>query len=365
MNQIAPIRTSNQIYLYSKDANREYGSNTEKNSNLRFYLDQQIHLGFDDYKLEVSLVSFNCPVSWGNVDLYNNKITYNGNTQTIPVGDYNISDLCSTLSTTFSNLTFTFNDITRKTSIFIDSNVYTVGNNETFTINSTSYTIPSGTYTTFSSLQTAVNSVMPTNFSVSNNILGTAFLNMYINGPNTEFTFSSTSQILNYFGFTNFTDGNTYTSTLKVIGSSNYQVIEANLEIENQPQYFSGNIYEKLGFSSTQNIIYKSFQSNDANDITITSNNIFDLSGYPHLVILSNFNTKNISSYTKRPTKILAHIPIENSHYISFHGTGFKFLTNDKDIHYIDIILLDPDHNEIDMRGTHFSLTLQLDYLPI
>ena len=35
MSQV-PVKTSQQIFLWSKDADREYSADTEKNSNLRF-----------------------------------------------------------------------------------------------------------------------------------------------------------------------------------------------------------------------------------------------------------------------------------------------------------------------------------------
>ena len=360
-----PIRSSNQIYLHSKDASREYGTDTEKNSDLRFYLDTPIRVG-SQYKLEVSLVSFNSPVSWGNINEYNNTFTWNGNSITIDTGDYNIADICTTLTNHFTPLSFTFNQITSKLSIEISENYYTVPSGETFTIDGNSYTIPSGSYTSTLALRAAIESVMPANFGIHYTILSTNYNNFYIHGPNTQFTFSTNSKVFNYLGFTGFTDGQDYISSLKVVGSSNYQVIESNFDITELPQYFSGTLFETLGLTSSESIVYVSYLNTSANANTIvTGSNIFDLSGSPYVVLISNFNTRNISSHRKKRTKILAHIPVENNHYISFHGTGFKFLSDVSDVHYIDIILLDPEHNPINMRGSHFSLTLQFDYIPL
>ena len=355
------VKSSFQIYLHSKDKDRSY--NGDLNSKLRFYLDNPIHIDTTKFTLEMSLISFMCPIVWGNVNENNNTLTVNGNTIVLPVGNYNIDDVCNALNTHYNNLTFTFNEITNKITLEVSSNEYVVGNEETFSINGVLYNIPAGTYANWSDLLTAVQSVLPANFTLSFNILGTIYNNLYLYTGD-PFTFQTNSPVFNYLGFTNFTNNEVHNSVPTAFGSNNFPAIESNLEKFNIPNYISGTLFDALGFTNTQSIVYRSFSPSALSNF-LTSEHNFDFSGYPYIVLASNFNTQNISSYKKRRTKILAHIPIENPHYISFHNTGFKFLLNESDIHYIDIELLNPDHLPIDMKQSEFSLTLQLDFLPV
>ena len=362
-----PVRSSNQIYLHSSDADFEFGDDQNKNYKLRFNLDQPIHVG-PEYKLEVSLLQFNSPVSWGNMTDHNNTFTINGNTLNLNTGDYNIDEIVSALNTKFNPaVSFSYNLNTSKITFDITENYYTVPSGQTFTFNGTEYTIPAGNYTSTSALAAAIDNAAASNFHL-NWYIGTTNTQspnqrFFLSGP-TDFTFSTSSKIFEYFGFT-FSDNEVYTaSTVNMSDGTPHAIIEATLEKNQLPQYLSGTMLKTLGI--TTSTVYVRHDNTSANTGTVTiATNIFDLSGYPYLVINSNFNTRNISSHRKRRTKVLAVVPIENNSYVSFHGTGFRFLSDLQDIFHIDIEILTPDHQPVNFRGAEFSLTLQFDYLPI
>lgn len=237
------VRSVRQIFLNSKDKDENYSSNTNFNSNMRFYLNQPIHIP-PNYNLSVALINFQCPISWGNINSYNNTLTINGNTQTVDTGNYNITELIDELNTKFTGIA----------------------------------------------------------------------------------------------SFTN--DSNTNKTTITITSSQN-------------PNTLEGSMLEVLGF----------YFYTPTNNSVIESDGICDLAGFRYLVLRTNFHTKNVSSFSKRPMNILAHIPINNDDYLSYVQTDNKFLVNNKDVNFIDIMLQTPDHKDINLRGVHFSLTLELDFI--
>ena len=56
------VRSVRQIFLNSKDKDENYSSNINFNSNMRFYLNQPIHIP-PNYNLSVALINFQCPIS--------------------------------------------------------------------------------------------------------------------------------------------------------------------------------------------------------------------------------------------------------------------------------------------------------------
>lgn len=130
-------------------------------------------------------------------------------------------------------------------------------------------------------------------------------------------------------------------------GSSTEQVL---LTLYNY-QYVEGSLLDYLGFSSLTN----------QTSLILTSPYVVDLSGYSHLIVRTNFNTKNISSKNKKRGNILAHIPIESVSYIVYqNNTGFGQYVDDKNVSFIDIQVQNPDNEYIDFKNRYFNLVLEI-----
>lgn len=345
------VRTRRQIYLNSKDKDEDYSSNSTFNSNMRFYLNQPIHIP-PEYNLAVSLINFQCPISWGNINNYNDTLTINGNTQTVNTGNYNITELIDELNTKFTNkATFANDENTNRTIIIRTSSSYTV-NNESFTLNSTIINLTNGTYTE-TELLTEISNQIPTGyfFEYVNNVY--QFRTSIPSSFNESDLFTlEICPALTFLGFLN----NKYTSVYEETSPVGIPTPITNYTITASPNapynVVSNSMLNTLGFTN--------FSPNTTP--TIISNGICDMSGFPYLVLRTNFHTKNVSSFSKRPMNILAHIPINNDDYLSYEQGDSEFLVNNKDINFIDIILQTPDHKDIDLRGINFSLTLEINF---
>lgn len=91
--------------------------------------------------------------------------------------------------------------------------------------------------------------------------------------------------------------------------------------------------------------------------------NVVDLGGTRSVFVKTNLSTQCIDSFHKGRSNILAKIPVlvENGQILQYNASSFKTSITDTHINVIEIFLLDEDHNELNLNGLDWSLTLQFD----
>ena len=115
---------------------------------------------------------------------------------------------------------------------------------------------------------------------------------------------------------------------------------------------------EPLGFEP--NKIYSSVSG------TISAPNCVNMSGLRSINIhMDNLNTKNISSFTKSSSTIIANVPIDvNSMGIVSYNLScdYEIPVPISSIDYINLMLRDNQNNLIQNNGIHWSVTLKFSY---
>ena len=87
MNQYLETRESLQLILDSQNAN-EY-VNGSMNSAVKFYLNDAIKMRQGISQITMSVISFQCPISWYLINSTNNTLVINSVTYTLTPGNYN------------------------------------------------------------------------------------------------------------------------------------------------------------------------------------------------------------------------------------------------------------------------------------
>ena len=81
---------------------------------------------------------------------------------------------------------------------------------------------------------------------------------------------------------------------------------------------------------------------------------------------MANLNTKNIDSFNKSNSPIIASVPVNSPPggvLIYEKKYSFDFLIQERVIDHIDIELMDDLENYVDLNNQHFNLTLQFTIL--
>jgi hypothetical protein len=102
-------RPTIEIYLSSEHAQKR----TDFVDDCEWQLERSI-VAPDSMAMYIRVISFICPVSWFNVSIHYNTIIINDITFNLEEGDYSVKQLCSTLSTLVSGVTFDYNCINKK-----------------------------------------------------------------------------------------------------------------------------------------------------------------------------------------------------------------------------------------------------------
>ena len=91
--------------------------------------------------------------------------------------------------------------------------------------------------------------------------------------------------------------------------------------------------------------------------------NVVDLGGTRSVFIKTNLATQCMDSFHKGRSNILAKIPVlvENGQILQYNASAFKTSIQDHYINVVEVFLLDEDHNELNLNGLDWSLTLQFD----
>lgn len=186
-----------------------------------------------------------------------------------------------------------------------------------------------------------------------------------------------------------FTDDRTYLTTV-VIPFGNYDASSLINFIDNflthlipDLEITLDNITNKFTFSSATIPFTISgsrssigevmgFDSNDYSTTYDTANTLTmpfccNFSGLNNMnVQLLNMNTRNIDSYNKSNSPIIASIPInapQSGVVIYEKKFDFAFDVNEETTDYLQIRLVDDLQNEIDLNNQHFNITIQFDKL--
>jgi hypothetical protein len=120
----------------------------------------------------------------------------------------------------------------------------------------------------------------------------------------------------------------------------------------------STGLAEPLGFEPN-----KSYSSITG---TISAPNCVNMSGLRSINIhMDNLNTKNISSFTKSSSTIIANVPVDvNSMGIVSYNLScdYEVPVPISSIDYINLMLRDNQNNLIQNNGIHWSVTLKFSY---
>lgn len=122
--------SSTKIFLSSNGSNLVYNSTT-LNTDISFYFQPLLLSNSDRSHFVIGLEQASIPVSINMVNATNNTLTINGNSYSIPAGNYTISDIITLLNAYFTtfNVTFAYNANTNL--------ITTTATAGSFTINST------------------------------------------------------------------------------------------------------------------------------------------------------------------------------------------------------------------------------------
>jgi hypothetical protein len=120
----------------------------------------------------------------------------------------------------------------------------------------------------------------------------------------------------------------------------------------------SNNLFEALGFA--KGVTYSSTSK------SITSPNCVNMSGLRNLNIhLDNVTTKNITSFTKSASTIIASIPVDvnSGGILSYNlSSDYEIPVPISNLDYINILLKDDLGNFIQNNGIHWGVTLKFSY---
>jgi hypothetical protein len=120
----------------------------------------------------------------------------------------------------------------------------------------------------------------------------------------------------------------------------------------------SNNLFEALGFA--KGVTYSSSSK------SITSPNCVNMSGLRNLNIhLDNLTTKNITSFTKSASTIIASVPVDvnSGGVLSYNlSSEYEIPVPVSNIDYINILLKDDLGNFIQNNGIHWGITLKFSY---
>jgi hypothetical protein len=93
--------------------------------------------------------------------------------------------------------------------------------------------------------------------------------------------------------------------------------------------------------------------------------NVVDLGGTRSVFVKTNLGTQCMDSFHKGRSNILAKVPVlvENGQILQYNASSFKTSITDTYINVIEIFLLDEEHEELNLNGLDWSLTLQFDII--
>lgn len=91
--------------------------------------------------------------------------------------------------------------------------------------------------------------------------------------------------------------------------------------------------------------------------------NVVDLGGTRSVFVKTNLGTQCMDSFHKGRSNILAKIPVlvENGQILQYNASSFKTSITDTYVNVVEIFLLDEDHQELNLNGLDWSLTIQFD----
>lgn len=95
------------------------------------------------------------------------------------------------------------------------------------------------------------------------------------------------------------------------------------------------------------------------------TSDVVDLGGTRSVFVKTNLGTQCMDSFHKGRSNILAKIPVlvENGQILQYNASSFKTSIADSHINVLEIFLLDEQHNELNLNGLDWSLTLQFDVI--
>jgi hypothetical protein len=121
---------------------------------------------------------------------------------------------------------------------------------------------------------------------------------------------------------------------------------------------FSNSLFEPLGFA--KGVTYSS------NNKSLTSPNCVNMSGLRNLNIhLDNLTTKNITSFTKSASTIIASVPVDvnTGGVLSYNlSSEYEIPVPVSNLDYINILLKDDLGNFIQNNGINWGITLKFSY---
>ena len=106
-------RSSSKIFLSSTGTNQVVNSST-LNTDITFYFDPILLPSYDKSHLILGLEQASIPVSINMINSKNNEMTINGQSWTIPAGNYTITQMITYLNTINATIQFAYNSITNK-----------------------------------------------------------------------------------------------------------------------------------------------------------------------------------------------------------------------------------------------------------
>ena len=166
-----------------------------------------------------------------------------------------------------------------------------------------------------------------------------------------------------YGNYTETTFMSTLTSLLPVGFSMSFSAITNRFTLSYTADFTinasQSTISEVMGFSKSVSI------SSTASTLTLPY--CCNFSGLNNLnVHMANLNTKNIDSFNKSNSPIIASVPVNSPPggvLIYEKKYSFDFLIQERVIDHIDIELMDDLENYVDLNNQHFNLTLQFTIL--
>lgn len=106
-------RSSSKIFLSSTGTNQVVNSST-LNTDITFYFDPILLPSYDKSHLILGLEQASIPVSINMINSKNNEMTINGQSWTIPAGNYTITQMITYLNTINATIQFAYNSITNR-----------------------------------------------------------------------------------------------------------------------------------------------------------------------------------------------------------------------------------------------------------
>lgn len=145
--------------------------------------------------------------------------------------------------------------------------------------------------------------------------------------------------------------------SVKSIQSSDGYASALTIDLYTAFTKFSGSVVQYLGFD---------LENNDVSSLTYTSPYVYNLNINSHLLIKSNFNVDNISSYNKKRGEVLGYIPLGVFNDIAYQNFSNAFVEiDDKNISYIDIDIVDNNNELVNFQNKGWSLSLELNVIKI